>query len=588
MRHIFIGGAWPYANGSLHLGRLASVLPGDVLARYYRAKVDRVLYVSGSDCHGTPVAVQAIQEGVSPAEIAGRFHEEFVDCFRQLGFTYDVYTRTDRPSHHRAVQELFLKLLENGHLYKKAIRQTYCETDQRFLPDRYVEGNCPVCGSRARGDQCDYCSTLLDPADLTDKICKICGNPPVERPTEHYYLELSAFQTALASYVQGACGWRDNAIRLTERYLQEGLQDRAATRDLSWGVDVPVEGFEDKKIYVWIEAVAGYLSASKQWADETGGDWAAFWCDGNGDGDGGKDKDENDDKVKVENKDEDKGDDTTEEENWNKNGNAGKEIIAYYVHGKDNVPFHTLIWPALLLGAGGLHLPDRILSGEYMTLEGKKFSTSRNWAVWVPDLLSRYQPDTIRYFLIANGPEKRDTDFSWREFIHSHNGELLGAFGNLVNRTLAFIDKSFGGLVPEGQGDEEWERTIGELYGTAGCLIEAGRLKEALDAVFACIRQANKYFDGQQPWVLFKTDRKACAAILHICVQIIANLAHLLQPFLPFSCAKIRDFLDLGEPQWGLVSVPAYRPVRHLALLFERIDVSRIAEETGRLEQQKK
>ncbi|MCQ6561382.1 methionine--tRNA ligase [Paenibacillus mendelii] len=542
MAPIFIGGAWPYANGSLHLGRLASLLPGDVLARYYRAKGEQVLYVSGSDCHGTPVAVQAIQEGVNPGDIADRYHQEFAECFKQLGFSYDLYTRTDQPYHHQVVQELFLKLLGNGYLYKQTNQQTFCETDQRFLPDRYVEGKCPVCGNRARGDQCDYCGNLLDPADLAEKICKLCGNAPVERPTEHYYLALSRFQAELATYAGEAEGWRDNAVQLTGRYLEEGLLDRAATRDLLWGVDVPVEGFEDKKIYVWIEAVSGYLSASRQWAAETGGDWELFWRDG------------------------------------------GEPITAYYVHGKDNIPFHTLVWPALLLGAGGLHLPDRIISCEYMTLEGKKFSTSRNWAVWVPDLIGRYHPDSIRYFLIANGPEKRDTDFSWREFIYSHNGELLGAFGNFVNRTLAFIEKSFGGRIPEGERNAEWERILTELYVKSGTLIEGGHLKEAIELIFSCVRRANKYFDEQKPWAQIKESPQACGVTLHTCVQIIANLANLLQPFIPYSCETIRTFLSLEQSAWRLASVPANRQIQSLSLLFERIDVSRIEEENRLLE----
>ncbi|GAB6928204.1 methionine--tRNA ligase [Paenibacillus sp. JCM 10914] len=542
MTNIFIGGAWPYANGSLHLGRLASLLPGDVLARYFRAKGDQVLYVSGSDCHGTPVAVQAIQEGVKPSDIADRYHGEFVDCFEQLGFSYDLYTRTDQEFHHDVVQEIFGKLLDNGYLYRKTIEQTYCETDQRFLPDRYVEGDCPVCGSRARGDQCDVCSTILDPSDLLNRTCKLCGHPPVERPTEHFYVSLSHFQEELTDDLNHARGWRDNAVQLTRRYLEEGLQDRAATRDLTWGVDVPVPGFEDKKIYVWVEAVSGYLSASKQWASVTGGDWEAFWR------------------------------------------KEGTDIMAYYVHGKDNIPFHTLIWPALLRGVGGLHLPDRIISCEYMTLEGKKFSTSRNWAVWIPDLLSRYQPDSIRYFLIANGPEKRDTDFSWREFIHSHNGELLGAFGNLVNRTLVFVNKSFDSVIPAGRITGEWQSRMETLYSEAGTLIEEGRLKEALELIFSVVRLANKYFDERKPWLQVKENRDDCGDTLFTCVQIIANLANLLQPFTPFACDKIRGFLSLQQPAWTWSDVSAGTPVRDLTLLFERIDPSRIEEETRRLE----
>lgn len=548
MTNIFIGGAWPYANGSLHLGRLASLLPGDILARYHRAKGDAVLYVSGSDCHGTPVAVQAAQEGVSPGEFASRYHQEFTDCFRTLGFTYDLYTRTDQEHHHSVVQELFLKLLDNGHLYQKSTLQCYCEQDQRYLPDRYVEGICPVCGQQARGDQCDYCSTILDPVDLLERTCKICGTPPVLRSTLHYYLSLSSFQSALSEYVDSAQGWRDNAVRLTRRYLQEGLQDRAATRDLDWGVDVPVDGFTVKKIYVWIEAVSGYLSASKQWAAGTGNRWEDFWLESTDDKDAGS-----------------------------------PPITAYYVHGKDNVPFHSLIWPALLLGAGDLHLPDRIFSCEYMTLEGEKFSTSRNWAVWVPDILSRYNPDSIRYFLTANGPEKRDADFSWREFIYSHNSELLGAFGNFVNRSLVFVNKFWNGEVPEGTLDAVWTSSINTLYSETGRLIEGGSFKEALEHVFTHIRQANKYFDQQQPWLQIKNDPAACASTLYTCVQIIANLSNLLNPFIPFSCGKIREFLALEQPVWQPVAVPAHQRVQGLELLFERIDVARIEEETERL-----
>ncbi|OMD40468.1 methionine--tRNA ligase [Paenibacillus odorifer] len=544
MSNVFIGGAWPYANGSLHLGRLSSVLPGDVLARYFRSKGDNVLYVSGSDCHGTPVAVQAANEGITPEAFASRYHEEFLKCFEQLGFSYDLYTRTDQQQHHKVVQELFAKLLENGHLYKKTIAQCYCEADQRFLPDRFVEGTCPVCGQRARGDQCDYCSTILDPADLLDRVCKLCGNTPTERPTEHFYLSLSKFQSELTDYVDEAVHWRENAIKLTKRYLKEQLQDRAVTRDLSWGVDVPVAGFEDKKIYVWIEAVSGYLSASKQWAAQSGGSWEEFWSEDN------------------------------------------EDITAYYVHGKDNIPFHTLIWPAVLLGAKELHLPDRIISSEYLTLEGQKFSTSRNWAVWVPDILERYHPDSIRYFLIANGPEKRDTDFSWREFIYSHNGELLGAFGNFVNRSLAFVDKFYEGKVPNGGLDQGWRDNIDLLYLESGRLIEAGDLKDALEYIFSYVRKANQYFDRQKPWIQVKEDREACDSTIFTCVQIIANLASLLHPFLPFSCEKIRGFLSLEQPNWQPCAVPPYQQITDLQLLFERIDISRIKEEEDRLIQQ--
>ncbi|MFE5324257.1 methionine--tRNA ligase [Paenibacillus sp. NPDC056579] len=538
--NIFIGGAWPYANGSLHLGRVASLLPGDIAARYFRLKGEKVLYVSGSDCHGTPIAIRAAQEGVVPQAIASRYHEEFAECFRRLGFSYDLYTRTDDPFHHRVVQELFLKLLDHGFLYKKAVEQTFCAVCDRFLPDRYVEGRCPHCRSVARGDQCDACSALLDPSDLLEPACKLCGSSPTRRETDHYFLALSKLQSRLEEYASQAVGWRDNAVRLTRRYLDEGLHDRAATRDLPWGVDVPLEGFEGKKIYVWIEAVSGYLSASMHWAELNGTDWKPFWSE---------------------------------------------EAAAYYVHGKDNIPFHTLIWPAILLGAGAgqLRLPDAIWSSEYLTLEGRKFSTSSNWAVWLPYLLDRYHPDSIRYFLTANGPEHRDTDFSWREFIHSHNGELLGAFGNFVNRTLKFIGKSFDSRIPSGIMDPEVKLRLESLYATAAELLEAGRCKEALEAVFAFIRSANKYFDERKPWMQFKESPADCGDTLYTCVQIIANLSNLLSPFLPFSCETIRASLGIDEPGWGYTEVPPLAPLHSSEALYERIDTGRIEEELDRL-----
>ena len=328
---IFIGGAWPYANGSLHLGHIIALLPGDVLARYFRQKGENVLYVSGSDCNGTPIAIRAREENVDPSVIADRYHLEFAECFKQLGFTYDWYTRTDSPFHHQIVQELFLMLVENGFIYKKKVEQTYCEHCEQFLPDRYVEGDCPNCGKPARGDQCDHCSAIIDPIDLKNTRCKLCGHSPITKPTEHLYFALSRFQNDIQKLLEQARetgSWRENTIGLTQRYLNEGLEDRAATRDLPLGVSVPVPGFANKKIYVWIEAVSGYFSASREWAQHTGRSWEKYWEE-----------------------------DTT----------------AYYVHGKDNIPFHTIIWPAILKGVGGLHIPDYILSSEYLTLEKRKY-----------------------------------------------------------------------------------------------------------------------------------------------------------------------------------------------------------------------
>ncbi|MFC4323062.1 methionine--tRNA ligase [Litchfieldia salsa] len=540
---IFIGGAWVYANGSLHLGHISSLLPGDILARYYRFKGEKVLYVSGSDCNGTPITIRAKQEGVSPKEIADRYHQEFAECFSKLGFSYDVYTRTDTAHHHKIVQEIFLELIDNGYIYKKKIEQTYCEYDQQFLPDRYVEGICPQCSANARGDQCDACSSVLEPLELLKRKCKLCGNLPTTRLTEHFYFSLSTFQNVLENYIQQAEDkhlWRENAISLTNRYLQEGLKDRAVSRDLPIGVSIPVAGYEDKKIYVWIEAVSGYYTASK-WAKETNQDDSSFW---------------------------------------------NSYTKSYYVHGKDNIPFHSIIWPGILAGLGKEPLPTLIVSNEYLTLEKKKLSTSKNWAVWVPDILERYDPDSIRYFLTINAPENRDADFSWKEFIYSHNSELLGAYGNFVNRTLKFIEKSFDGVIPNKDLSSIIIGKVNQLYQDVGYCIETTSFKTGLERAFELVRFSNKYFDEQQPWKQINDDIESCKQTLADCVYLIGNLAHILHPFLPFSSRKIKGMLQIKENEWR----PFFVTSRHLQKvepLFERIDKVRIEEELERLVKQK-
>ncbi|WP_456275794.1 methionine--tRNA ligase [Bacillus sp. AK128] len=537
---VFIGGAWPYANGSLHLGHISSLLPGDILARYFRLKGEEVLYVSGSDCNGTPIAIRARQEGRDPRYITDVYHQEFVDCFHKLGFTYDLFTRTDSVSHHKVVQNIFSKLLEKGFIYKQTVDQSYCKGCEQFLPDRYVEGLCPHCNAEARGDQCDSCSSILDPLELKERSCKLCGSPPTVKATEHFYFSLSSFQKKIKDYVKEGEEderWRRNAITLTRRYLEEGLQDRAVSRDLPIGVPVPVAGFEDKKIYVWIEAVSGYLSASIQWAELEGKDWKKYWLE---------------------------------------------NTKAYYVHGKDNIPFHTIIWPALLLGIGDLKLPSHIISNEYLTIERKKFSTSKNYAIWVPELLEDFHPDSIRYYVTINAPEKRDADFSWQEFVHSHNGELLGAYGNLVNRTLKFIEKSFDRKIPTGKIDQTIKGRLTELYHITGSKIEKGEIRSALEGVFELIREGNKYFDTQRPWIDYNEDLEQCNNTLYTCVQLIANLSILLSPFLPFSTKQIRDFLQIKRISWKYIEVEALS-INKTSILFEKIDPEVIQTERAKL-----
>lgn len=537
---VFIGGAWPYANGSLHIGHIAALLPGDIIARYYRQTGEDVLYVSGSDCNGTPIAIRAKQEGNTTRDIADIYHQEFQHCFTQLGFTYDLYTRTDSIEHHDDVKSLFLKLYKNDMLYQKTIEQAYCEHDKQFLPDRLVEGECPNCGAKARGDQCDQCSAILDPLDLINKRCKLCGNEPVIRETNHLYYKFSSLQKQLEKYFKETSTkyhWRQNALALTERYLNEGIPDRSVTRDLPNGVDVPIKGFEDKKIYVWIEAVAGYLTASEAWGKQNNQDFQQFWM---------------------------------------------KETKTYYIHGKDNIPFHTVIWPSILMGANIDGLPQSIVSSEYMTLEKRKISTSQNWAVWIPDLIERYHPDTIRYFFTINAPESRDADFSFREFIYSHNSELLGAFGNLVNRTFKFLEKSYDLEVPQTEIDKSIKNELHSLYRKVGQLIEEAKIKEALELIFEFIRTCNKYFDEQQPWITFKEEKEKCDETLATCVFIIQNLSQLLNPFLPFSAEKLKDMLGIETLEWHVIEDLPKR-LASVSPLYERIDVKQIDEEIERL-----
>lgn len=533
----FIGGAWPYANGDLHLGHIAGLIGGDILARYFRLKGDEVIYVSGSDCHGTPISIRAEQEGVTPRDITDRYHNEFRDCFNKLGFSYDLYTRTDDENHHKVVKELFLELYKRGIIYGKETEQIYCESCNRFLPDRFVEGICPHCGEIARGDQCDFCSSLLDPSDLKERKCKICGAEPKFRATKHLYLDLPRYEKRLSKYISTSKHWRENAINLSKRYIREGLVERAATRDLTWGIDVPIDGYNDKKIYVWVDAVLGYISATKALCEEKGLDWTEFWKD---------------------------------------------DVKSYFVHGKDNIPFHSIILPALLLGLD-LHLPDYMVSSEYLTLEGSKISTSRNYAVWARYIVDNYNADSIRYFLIANGPEKRDGDFSWREFINSHNGELLGVYGNFVNRTLAFINRFLKGKVPNGNIDSKVEEIIKATYENSGKIIERFEFKEALDNVFALIRFGNKYFDEKAPWIDYKEDIEKCEETIYNCVQIIGNLAILLEPFVPFSAEKIRDMLQIESREWRALDIKPDTKLKDVKVLFERIDKEKINEEVQAL-----
>ncbi len=539
-RKIFIGVAWPYANGSLHLGHVSGLIASDILARYFRAKGDDVLMVSGSDCHGTPIVVTAEQEKIPPKEVAEKYHKEFIRTLVEgLDFSYDNYTTTLTETHRKTVQELFLKLLDKEYIYKKTEDLPYCPKCERFLPDRYIEGECYHCHfSPARGDQCDNCGNLIDPKLLINPHCKICQTAPIWKPSEHFFLKLSAFQNELEDWSQKAKNWRTNAIGFTKKLLKEGLHDRAITRDTDWGVPIPLEGYDDKRIYVWFDAVVGYYSASIEWAEKRNQPdaYKDFW--------------QND------------------------------EAIHYYVHGKDNIPFHTTIWPAMLMGAGNLHLPDRVISSEYLTLEKDKFSKSRHHAVWLPDFLANFDSETLRFYLVINGPETSDADFSWHEFQDRTNNDLIGNFANFINRTVHLIKNNFtDGISIKDQKAENFSA----VFENVGALIEQGKLREALKQVLAVSEQANKFLAETEPWKTVKTDPDKAKQDLIVCANYCLALAVLVNPFLPRTSQKIAKLFGLDEKfAWQSVEQSEIKVVS-TEPLFKKIEDSQIEQELAKL-----
>lgn len=529
-KNIFIGGAWPYANNSLHLGHLAALLPGDVIARYYRKAGANVLYVSGTDCHGTPITVRAQNEGVKPEDIALGYHKEFYECFAALGFSYDNYTLTHNPFHEDIVKDYIKILYDNNLLYEKAEPQDYCEHCNHFLSDREIEGKCPICGGLARGDQCEVCLTSLSANEITEKVCKKCGNPVSSRPNTHLFWRLSAFQDSISDYLEAHRDiWRFNAVNETEKYLRNGLVDRAITRQLDWGIDVPVEGFEDKKLYVWIDAVLGYISAGIQFCEENGLDWKSFYVD-------------------------------------------SEDLDTYYVHGKDNIPFHTIIFPALLLSLDtGFQLPNHIISSEFLNIGDVKIAKSAGNGIALKDLLKIYDPDTLRYCLISQAPEKKDSNFSIEILEQLHNKSLAGEYGNFVNRNLAFLVKKFDGRIPVGTIHEEVRTRIEKTYSKVGNLIEHGELRAALQYIQELVKFANKYYDSNQPWIQVKEDIVGFGNTTANCIDLIANIANLYEPFIPFSSAKVFSFFGIEHNGWNYVSVESGTILKNVEVLFNRI-----------------
>lgn len=530
--HILVCVAWPYAKSSTHVGQVVGAyLPADTFARYHRLKGSQVLMVSGSDEHGTPILVEAEREGISPTEYVARYHKQICEVWERLGISWDLYTETGTENHYQVTQDVFLTLYDKGYIFKETMQSPYCPTDRRFLPDRYVEGTCPHCGyTSARGDQCDNCGRVLDPIDLIQPRCRLCGSKDSTleiRDTEHFFLDLPRLQEPLMKWLSDSKEhWRQNTLGFTMNWLKEGLRPRAITRDLDWGVPIPLEGYDNKRIYVWFDAVIGYLSASIEWAAKQGDPeaWKRWWVP----------------------------------------GQSEPAARPYYFIGKDNIPFHTIIWPAMLIGYGNRNLPYDVPANEFMTMSGEKASTSRGNVIWTKDVLDVYGADTLRYYLSVTAPEGRDSDFTYAELIRRNNDELVAAYGNVVHRTLTFLQSKFGGVVPEPNELREVDKAmlavVEGAFETVGQKLATCHFKDAINEVIGVARAANRYLDEQAPWKEIKQDRAAAGTTIYVMLQVLSGLHILMTPFLPFSSQKLHHFLgfkgDVMAAGWQLTNVP--------------------------------
>jgi methionyl-tRNA synthetase len=591
MSHYLAAVAWPYANGPRHIGHVSGFgIPSDVFSRYMRMAGHEVLMVSGTDEHGTPILVEAEKEGVSPRELADRYNRVIAEDLVALGLSYDLFTRTTTRNHYAVAQELFRTVHRNGYMIERTTRGAISPSTGRTLPDRYIEGTCPICGfDGARGDQCDNCGNQLDPVDLINPRSRVNGEVPEFVETEHFFLDLPALKDPLGEWLTSRTGWRPNVLKFSLNLLDD-VRPRAMTRDIDWGIPVPLPGWEDnpaKRLYVWFDAVIGYLSASVEWARRFGADenaWRAWWS-----------------------------------------GDAR----SYYFMGKDNITFHAQIWPAELLAYNGegdkggepgplgrLALPTEVVSSEYLTMEGRKFSSSRRVVIYVRDFLARYDADALRYFVAVAGPETTDTDFTWSEFVRRNNDELVGGWGNLVNRTVSMAAKNFGAVPPRGEptdADQALLDSATAAFGTVGGLIGRQRLKAAIGEAMRVVGEANKYLSDQAPWKI-KDDPDRLGTILHVALQVVSDCNVLLTPFLPHSAQRVHELLggsgvhapmpelrevsDLdGGPdypvitgdyrvgaRWESVAIEAGRALAPPKPVFRKLDPSVVEEELARLE----
>jgi methionyl-tRNA synthetase len=534
---ILIAIAWPYGNSEIHVGNITgSHLPGDIIARYHRLKGNHVLMVSGTDSHGTPITIQADKDNRPVKDVYEQYHHGFLELFQKLGIHYDLFTTTHTENHFKVAQSIFLALKENGFIYAKKSMQWYSPSADRFLPDRYIEGTCYICGyPGARSDQCDQCGNVLEPEKLINPFSKIDNSTPELRETEHFFLDLSKLEPDVVEFLRSRRGWMRETVlgESLGKIETEGLLPRSITRDLDWGIEVPIEGWEGKCLYVWFEAVIGYLSASVEWAkiNDDPDAWREWWLN--------------------------------------------PDARAFYFIGKDNIFFHTALWPAELMGAGEafmkifceeenkqLTLPYDVPANQFMNLEGRKISGSRNWAVWGRDFLSRYDPDALRYYLTVNMPESRDTDWSWSGFLDRNNNELVATWGNLVNRVLSFAYKHWDGIIPDPgelrDNDKEILSTVEGSYEKIGELYDGVKIRAALNEIMQLASTVNQYLDQMAPWKEIKTDKVEAGKTIYTAIRLIDSIKTLISPILPFTSERLHNFLGYEDPLFGSQKVEIF------------------------------
>lgn len=546
--------ALPYANGPVHIGHLAGVyIPADIYARYKRMTGHDVLLIGGSDEHGVPIALKAKKEGVTPQDIVDRYHEIIKKSFEELGITFDVYSRTTSEIHKKTASEFFKKLYEKGEFVEQVSEQYYDNEASQFLADRYITGTCPHCkNEKAYGDQCEACGTSLNATDLINPKSTISGSTPVLKETKHWYLPLDKHEAWLKKWIlEDNKDWKSNVYGQCKSWLDMGLQPRAVSRDLDWGIPVPIEGEKGKVLYVWFDAPIGYISNTKEIRPD---DWEKWW------------------------KDED-------------------TKLVHFI-GKDNIVFHCIVFPAMLKAEGSFILPDNVPANEFLNLEGDKISTSRNWAVWLHEYLKDFEgkQDVLRYCLTANAPETKDNDFTWKDFQARNNNELVAVYGNFVNRTLVLTNKYFDGIVPQkgelSDYDKETISEIGKYKGNIERLLDTYHFRDALKEAMNLARTGNKYLADTEPWKLAKTDMKRVATILNISLQITASLSVALMPFMPFSSKKLLDMLNIPQPQWQEIGsmdiIKDNHQINNAELLFEKIEDETINHQINKLQETKR